>query len=665
MNKNNLDKSTLKLLSNSIRFLSMDAVEKAKSGHPGMPMGMSDVATLLFSKFIKIYPKDPKWPNRDRFVLSAGHGSMLLYALNYFLGYKDMTLDQIKNFRQINSITAGHPEYGHADGIETTTGPLGQGLANAVGMSISEQIFNKKFGSEIIDHFTYAIVGDGCLMEGLSHEAIDIAGHLKLKKLIVLWDNNSISIDGNISLATSTNQLDRFKACGWDVHCVDGHDFDDIEKAIFKSQESELPSLISCETKIGFGAPNLESTNKVHGAPLGEIEIDLTRKNLKWDYPPFEFPKEAMDAWDFVSNKSKSAYKDWNNLINSSNLKNEFYNRINCNFPDKLFKELNEYSKTLVKENPKNATRKSSQLTLEIINKNTDILIGGSADLTGSNLTLTSEMKIIKPDNFEGNYIHYGVREHAMASIMNGISLYGGSIPYGGTFLVFSDYMRGAMRLSSLMQQRVIYVLTHDSIGLGEDGPTHQPIEHLSMLRATPNLNVFRPADGVEVNEAWELALKSVSTPSVLALSRQGLPTLRKVASETNLSSKGAYIIYGTSSERDLTILSSGSEVSIAVEAAKDLKDHNIMAVVVSMPCWELFGNQSKHYKETILGDKPRIAIEASISFGWNKWLSDRDIFIGMETFGASGKANDLYEHFKISKDEIIKNTKYLLNKSN
>jgi len=663
MEKSNLSKEILGLMSSSIRFLSLDAVEKAKSGHPGMPMGMSDVATVLFSKFINIYPNDPKWPNRDRFVLSAGHGSMLLYALNYFLGYKDMTLDQIKNFRQLNSKTAGHPEYGHADGIETTTGPLGQGLANAVGMAISEQILNKKFGSDIIDHFTYVIVGDGCLMEGISHEAIDMAGHLKLNKLIVLWDDNEISIDGNTNLATSTNQLQRFKSCNWDVHSIDGHNLEEIEETISIAQTNNRPSIISCKTKIGFGSPNFVGTNKVHGAPLGESEINLTRQNLKWNFPPFEFPKEALDAWKSVSNKSEMKYKNWKNLVNKSNLKKEFYDRIKCNLPEKIFSELRDYTKKLKKEKPKNATRKSSQLTLEIINKNTDILIGGSADLTGSNLTLTSSMKIIRPGDFQGNYIHYGVREHAMASIMNGISLYGGSIPYGGTFLVFSDYMRGGMRLSSLMQQRVIYVLTHDSIGLGEDGPTHQPIEHLSMLRSTPNLNVFRPSDGIEVNEAWELALKSLSTPSVLALSRQGLPTLREEKTENNLSSKGAYVIYGDSSIRDLTILSSGSEVSIAIGAAKELKEENISVAVISMPCWELFEKQELSYRKEILGNKPRIAIEASISFGWDKWLSEDDIFIGMETFGASGKANELYDYFKISKDNIIKKSKYLLNR--
>ena len=663
MEKSKLSKEVLGLMSNSIRFLSLDAVEKAKSGHPGMPMGMSDVATVLFSKFINIYPNEHKWPNRDRFVLSAGHGSMLLYALNYFLGYKDMTLDQIKNFRQLNSKTAGHPEYGHADGIETTTGPLGQGLANAVGRAISEQILNKKFGPDIIDHFTYVIVGDGCLMEGISHEAIDMAGHLKLNKLIVLWDDNEISIDGNTNLATSTNQLQRFKSCNWDVHSIDGHNLEEIEETISIAQTNNRPSIISCKTKIGFGSPNFVGTNKVHGAPLGESEINLTRQNLKWNFPPFEFPKEALDAWKYVSKKSEMKYENWKNLVNLSNSKKEFYNRLKCNLPEKIFLELRDYSKKLIKEKPKNATRKSSQLTLEIINKNTDILIGGSADLTGSNLTLASSMKIIEPSDFQGNYIHYGVREHAMASIMNGISLYGGSIPYGGTFLVFSDYMRGGMRLSSLMQQRVIYVLTHDSIGLGEDGPTHQPIEHLSILRSTPNLNVFRPSDGIEVNEAWELALKSISTPSVLALSRQGLPTLRQEETETNLSSKGAYVIYGDVFKRDLTILSSGSEVSIAIEAAKELKEENILVAVISMPCWELFEKQELFYRKEILGNKPRIAIEASISFGWDKWLSEDDIFIGMETFGASGKANELYDHFKISKENIIRKSKYLLNR--
>ena len=516
MSDRKISNETFKLMSNCLRFMSLDAVEKAKSGHPGMPMGMSDVVTVLFSKFIKIFPKDPEWPNRDRFILSAGHGSMLLYAINYFLGYEDMKIDEIKNFRQLNSITAGHPEYGHAKGIETTTGPWAR-FGKCCWNGDKSKTFNKRFGSNIIDHYTYVIVGDGCLMEGISHEAIDLAGHLKLNKLIVFWDDNGISIDGDTQLATSTNQIERFKSCGWEVFAVDGHDFEEIENTINLARKSKYPSLIACKTKIGFGSPNFQGTSKVHGAPLGENEIKLTRTNLNWEHPPFSYPNEALDAWKAISNNSKEIYNNWTDNINKSDLKKNFYDALNLSLSEKLSSELKNFSEEIKKDKPKNATRKSSQQALEIINKNTDLLIGGSADLTGSNLTLTKEMKVISPDNFEGNYIHYGVREHAMASIMNGISLYGGRIPYGGTFLVFSDYMRGGMRLSSLMKLNVIYVLSHDSIGLGEDGPTHQPIEHLSMLRATPNTLVFRPADGVEVNESWELALKSTSTPSVLA----------------------------------------------------------------------------------------------------------------------------------------------------
>ena len=662
MNKSELNKSLLSQMSNSLRVLSMDAVQAANSGHPGMPMGMSDVATILFSKFIKIFPQSPNWPNRDRFILSAGHGSMLLYALNYFLGFKDMTIDEIKNFRQLGSKTAGHPEYGHAEGIETTTGPLGQGLANAVGMALSEKILNNRFGDEIVNHFTYAMVGDGCLMEGISHEAIDLAGHLKLRKLIVLWDNNDISIDGSTNLATSINQLERFKSCQWDVQSIDGHDFVSIEKAILNAQQSSLPSLISCKTKIGYGSPNKENTSKAHGSPLGNEEIELTRKQLGWKYPPFEFPDEILASWKQSLARTKDLYEDWNKGIQSSSLKEKFYETLSLEIPEKLFKELKNYSNRIKKERPKNATRKSSQLSLEIINNNTELLLGGSADLTGSNLTLTKGMDIIEPDDCKGSYVHYGVREHAMASVMNGVSIYGGFIPYGGTFLVFSDYMRGAMRLSSLMKLRVIYILTHDSIGLGEDGPTHQPIEHLSMLRSTPNLRVFRPADGVEVNEAWELALKSSSTPSAFALSRQGLPTLRNESGNDNLSAKGAYIIYGHSKKRDLTIISSGSELSIAMEAAKELEDKDDFSiVVVSMPCWELFDDQSEEYKSLTLGEEPRIGIEASIYFGWGKWLREKDAFIGMSSFGASGPAEELYDYFKINKAELVKKSKNML----
>ena len=662
MKNNQISNDYYREMANAIRFLSMDAVQSAKSGHPGMPMGMADVATVLFKKFIKVYCEEPDWPNRDRFVLSAGHGSMLIYSINYLLGYKDMTLDQLKNFRQLGSITAGHPEYGHALGIETTTGPLGQGLANAVGMALSERILNERFGDELINHLSYVIVGDGCLMEGISHEAIDLAGHLKLKNLIVLWDDNEISIDGKTSLATSTDQLSRFQSSGWHVQSIDGHDFSSIESAILEAKSSSKPSLIGCKTIIGYGSPNMSGTSKVHGAPLGEDEIKNIRNRLKWDNDPFLIPSNILKDWRNISKINKVDYDDWYNRLSNSANRNEFLKAIKGEIPNNVFENLLNQKIEFKKSRPVKATRQSSQMTLEVINKSTNLTIGGSADLTGSNLTLTDGVAIISPDQYKGSYVHYGVREHAMGAIMNGIALHGGLIPYGGTFLVFSDYMRGSLRLSALMGLKVIYVLSHDSIGLGEDGPTHQPVEHLAMLRATPNLLVFRPADCIEVNECWELALKT-SGPSVLALSRQGLPTVREEKDNQNFSSHGAYLIFGHMVNRDITFIASGSEVHIAVEVAKTLLDKfKISASVISMPCWELFDKQSEEYKNEILGSSPRIAIEASSSFGWHKWLNDKDKFIGMKGFGSSAPGKDLFDYFDINYETLLDEAKNTCN---
>ncbi len=662
MKNNQISNDYYREMANAIRFLSMDAVQSAKSGHPGMPMGMADVATVLFKKFIKVYCEEPDWPNRDRFVLSAGHGSMLIYSINYLLGYKDMTLDQLKKFRQLGSITAGHPEYGHALGIETTTGPLGQGLANAVGMALSERILNERFGDELINHLSYVIVGDGCLMEGISHEAIDLAGHLKLKNLIVLWDDNEISIDGKTSLATSTDQLSRFQSSGWHVQSIDGHDFSSIESAILEAKSSSKPSLIGCKTIIGYGSPNMSGTSKVHGAPLGEDEIKNIRNRLKWDNDPFVIPSNILKDWRNISKINKVDYDDWYNRLSNSANRNEFLKAIKGEIPNNVFENLLNQKIEFKKSRPVKATRQSSQMTLEVINKSTNLTIGGSADLTGSNLTLTDGVAIISPDQYKGSYVHYGVREHAMGAIMNGIALHGGLIPYGGTFLVFSDYMRGSLRLSALMGLKVIYVLSHDSIGLGEDGPTHQPVEHLAMLRATPNLLVFRPADCIEVNECWELALKT-SGPSVLALSRQGLPTVREEKDNQNFSSHGAYLIFGHMVNRDITFIASGSEVHIAVEVAKTLLDKfKISASVISMPCWELFDKQSEEYKNEILGSSPRIAIEASSSFGWHKWLNDKDKFIGMKGFGSSAPGKDLFDYFDINYETLLDEAKNTCN---
>ena len=651
INENNIARQSL--LANAIRALAMDAVEKAKSGHPGMPMGMADVATVLFQRIMKFDASHPNWPDRDRFVLSAGHGSMLLYALFYLLGYPGVTRKDLENFRQMGSPTAGHPEYGHIDGIETTTGPLGQGLATAVGMAIAERLSAARFGAELVDHHTYVIAGDGCLMEGLSHEAIDLAGHLKLSRLIVLWDDNSISIDGPTSLATSTDQLGRFTASGWHVCRVDGHDPEAVFNALEAAKNDERPSLIACRTIIGFGSPGKQGKETCHGSPLGPNEIEAARKKLNWTHEPFEIPNDILQSWRHAGQRGASIRQAWEKRLETTKKGVEFKNFLNGEVSLDVSGPLAALRKNFALDKPKIATRKSSELTLAVINEATEATIGGSADLTHSNFTITKDMGSVRPDNFTGRYIHYGVREFGMAAAMNGIALHGGFVPYGGTFLVFSDYARGAIRLSALMGLRVIYVLTHDSIGLGEDGPTHQPVEHLASLRALPNLYVFRPADAIETAECWEIAINTKQTPSALSLSRQNLATLDRPIDE-NLSSKGAYILREPDRQRDITLLATGSEVEIALEAAQKLFLHGKHAAVVSMPCWELFEIQPESYRKEILGSAPRIGIEAAIRLGWDRWIGENGTFIGMHGFGASAPANELYQHFGITADSIV-----------
>ncbi|MCF6275700.1 MAG: transketolase [Robiginitomaculum sp.] len=648
-------------MANAIRFLAMDAIQAANSGHPGAPMGLADAATVLYTRHLKIDPTDPKWPDRDRFVLSAGHASMLQYALHYLVGFEDMTIEQIKNFRQFGAITAGHPEYGHVDGVETTTGPLGQGLATAVGMALAERMQNARYGDGLVSHYTYVMVGDGCLMEGISHEAIDYAGNAKLRRLIVMWDDNSITIDGTTDLSTSTDQLARFEASGWHVQAVDGHDADAIDEAITNAKKSSHPSFIALKTVIGKGAPNKSGTNKVHGAPLGDEEIAATRKALNWDAPAFEIPDNILSAWRAAGARSVDERKDWQARMAASGRADEF-DGVNCSgLPSKLRIGINALKAQINKDQPKIATRKSSQNALEVVNAICGHTIGGSADLTGSNNTLTDGMGIISADDFSGRYIYYGVREHAMAAIMNGIALHGGFIPYGGTFFVFAGYMLGAMRLSSLMGLRVIYVLTHDSIGLGEDGPTHQPVETLATLRALPNHNVIRPCDAVETAEAWECALAESETPTSLVLTRQGLPVLRTERNDENLVGMGAYVLRDTGGARDITLLATGSEVHLAVEAAEALAKDGIKAAVVSMPCWELFERQEESYKAEVLGNAPRLAVEAAVGFGWERYTNNANNFIGMSGFGASAPAPALFEHFGITAAAVERTARGIL----
>jgi len=653
-------------LANAIRFLSVDAVQKANSGHPGMPMGMADVATVLFKYYLRFNPKNPSWINRDRFILSAGHGSMLLYSLLYLTGYKSISINDIKNFRKLNSICAGHPEYKKNTGIETTTGPLGQGLSNAVGMAVAEEIMKKKFGSGLINHKTYVIASDGDFMEGISHEAMSLAGHLKLKNLIVFFDNNKISIDGPTNLTVSDNYKKRFESYGWLFQEVDGHNEKQISKAIKKSLNSKKPNLISCKTIIGYGSPNKSGKASSHGAALGEEEIKLVRKKLKWEHEPFKIPKEILNEWRGIGSKGILQEKKWNSIYSKKNkkIKDEFTRIINDKLPKNFEKIMYEQKKKIFSLKPNIASRKSSSSVLEEITNSLPELIGGSADLSGSNNTNTKHSFAIEPSNFKGNYIHYGVREHAMAGIMNGMALHKGIIPYGGTFLIFLDYCKPSLRLSALMGLKVIYIFSHDSIGLGEDGPTHQPVEHLAHLRAIPNLNLFRPADTIETLECWELALKNSNTPSVIALSRQKLPFVTGTLTQKNMCSLGAYEIKKNNSNPEVTLIASGSEVNIAIEALNKLKDLNINAKVVSMPCQELFNKQSKEYKDKIIEkNSVKISIEASSIFGWEKYIGQNGSSLGMKSFGKSAPIKDLYNHFNLTSDEVVKLAKKILGK--
>jgi len=645
-------------LANAIRFLSIDAVQKANSGHPGMPMGMADVCTVLFRHFLKFDPSRPDWVNRDRFVLSAGHGSMLLYALLHLTGYKSVSLDDIKNFRQLNSICAGHPEYEKGTGIETTTGPLGQGIANAVGFAISEEILKSKKGKDIYNHKTYVVAGDGCLMEGISHEALSLAGHLKLKNLVMFFDNNSISIDGPTSLAVSDNYKKRLEAYGWDYIDINGHNEKQIFKAIKKCQNAKRPTVIACKTTIGFGSPNKSGKSSAHGSPLGDEEIQLVRKKLKWKHAPFEIPKEILQEWRSVGENGKKEVKKWEKKAGSK------LKKITHKNSQKLTKLFADAKNMAIKESKPIATRKSSEDILNLLTVHIPELIGGSADLAGSNNTKTKSQKIIKPGNFAGSYIHYGVREHAMCGIMNGIALHGELIPYGGTFLIFSDYCKPSIRLSALMKQRVVYVMTHDSIGLGEDGPTHQPVEQIAGLRAIPNLNVFRPADTIETIECWDLALRQTNTPSVLSLTRQNLKLLRTNNDQINKCSYGAYEIYRSNPEINLTIIATGSEVEIAVEASQQLAKENIHSKVVSMPCQELFEQQESSYKKNLLEETTaKISIEAASTMGWKKYTGNQGVELGIDTFGKSAPYKKIYEHFKLTSNNIIQQAKKIIQK--
>jgi len=643
-------------LSNTIRFLSIDAVQKANSGHPGMPMGMADVATVLFKNFLKFNPKNPNWLNRDRFVLSAGHGSMLLYSLLHLTGYKSISLKDIKNFRQLKSICAGHPEYHPGTGIETTTGPLGQGIANAVGFAIAEEILKKKLGKEIINHKTYVLAGDGCLMEGISHEAMSLAGHLKLKNLVMLFDNNSISIDGPTSLAVSDNFKKRFESYGWDYILINGHNEKEIFSALKKVQVAKRPTVISCKTKIGFGSPNKSGKASSHGSPIGTDEIKLVRQVLDWKYKPFEIPKNILNEWRKIGNKGIKLESSWKKIYKK---KKQTVDRVLKNNFSKTLKSEKQNS---IKENKTLASRKASELTLNALTKENNTLIGGSADLAGSNNTKTKHHNIIKPADFNGDYIHYGVREHAMSGIMNGLALHSKFIPYGGTFLIFSDYCKPSIRLSALMGLRVIYVMTHDSIGLGEDGPTHQPIEQLSGLRAIPNLNVFRPADRMETIECWEIALRDSGTPSVLSLTRQNLDPIRKKYLNTNKCSFGAYEVLRTNKKIHLTILASGSEVNLAIETGHKLAKEKIYAKVISVPCQDLFDSQSKSYKQKILDEtRFKVSIEAASTDCWKKYVGTEGLTFGIDVFGKSAPYKEIYKYFGLTVENISKKIKNLI----
>ncbi len=642
-------------MANALRALAMDAVEQARSGHPGMPMGMADVATVLWTRFLSFDPEAPDWPDRDRFVLSAGHGSMLLYALLHLTGYPGMEAGQLRRFRQLGSLTPGHPEFGHTPGVETTTGPLGQGLANAVGMAIAERMLAARHGSDLVDHWTYVIAGDGCLMEGISHEAASLAGHLGLDRLMVLFDDNGISIDGPTSLAVSDDQPARFRACGWHVQSVDGHDPEAVAAAIEAARADPRPSLIACRTIIGYGAPTKQGSEATHGAPLGAGEIAAARERLGWPHEPFEIPIPVAAAWRAAGRRGAAAHAAWRERLEAAPAprRAEFLRALSGALPDGTAQAMAAHKAWLIAERPAWATRKASEAALKVLTEAVPALVGGSADLTHSNNTITSSTTPIRPGAFGGRYIHYGVREHAMAAAMNGMALHRGLIPYGGTFLVFSDYCRNAIRLSAMMGLRVIYVLTHDSIGLGEDGPTHQPIEHLASLRAMPGLLVFRPADAVETAECWEAALAEMGTPSVLALSRQALPALRLEHSGENLCARGAYVLAEASGPRAMTLLATGSEVQIAMAAREMLEAEGRPTAVVSMPCFELFERQDEAYRANILGDAPRLAVEAASPFGWTRYVRSEADVLGIRGFGASAPAPELYRHFGITADAL------------
>lgn len=648
-----LDTSRLTAMANAIRALSMDAVQAANSGHPGMPMGMADVATVLWSEYLKYDPQAPDWADRDRFVLSAGHGSMLIYSLLHLSGYAAPTMDDIRNFRQLGSPCAGHPENFLLDGVECTTGPLGQGLAMAVGMAIAERHLNAHFGNDLVDHRTWVVAGDGCLMEGINHEAIGLAGHLKLGHLNVLWDDNDITIDGGTDLSTSEDIKARYAATGWHVVECDGHDFDDIRRALDEAQASDLPSLVACKTVIGKGAPNKQGTSATHGAPLGEDEIAAARAELGWDHPPFEVPGEVLADWRSVSESGKQAHSEWRGRLDGSEHKAEFERRMAGELPHG--DAAKNYIASLIAEPVKAATRKASEMALAQINPRLPDTIGGSADLTGSNNTKAGDITPFTADDYSGRYVYYGIREFGMAAAMNGMALHGGVIPYGGTFLVFTDYARGAIRLSALQQARVVYVMTHDSIGLGEDGPTHQPVEHLASLRAMPNLLVMRPADTVETAECWQLALMQKDRPTVLALSRQGLPQVRLEAADGNLSARGAYALKRADAERKVCIMATGSEVHVALECAERLEEQGIGTDVISMVCTELFDEQDEAYREELIGrDALRVSIEAGATFGWERYTGIAGLNIGLDRFGASAPAGDLFEKFGFTADAIV-----------
>ena len=650
-----------KAMSGAIAALSMDAVQKANSGHPGMPMGMADVATVLFSKFLKFDPKDPKWPDRDRFVLSAGHGSMLIYSLLHLTGYKAMTMEQIKNFRQLGSNTAGHPEYGHTPGVETTTGPLGQGVANAVGFALAERQMNARYGDNLVNHNTYVIAGDGCLMEGISQEAISLAGHLKLNKLILFWDDNNISIDGSIELSDSTDQHKRFQASGWKTIAVDGHNPRKIANAIRAAQKSDKPTMIACKTTIGKGAPTKAGTNKAHGSPLGDDEIAGVRKAWGWDHGPFEVPDDVYKMWARPGRKGRRENKAWKAALKSNPKSDDFNRAIAGKLNDGWEADFQAYKDGLAKDMPKLATRASSNGALKVLTASLTDMVSGSADLEGSNKTRTpSTVPDIQEGQYGGRYVNYGIREHAMAACMNGMALHGGILPYAGTFLVFADYCRPSIRLSALMGTKVIYVMTHDSIGVGEDGPTHQPVEHVASLRAIPGLYNFRPADALETAECWEISVKR-DGPSLHALTRQGLPAVRDDASK-NMCERGAYVLKAGEGADDIVLLASGSEVHLALEAHGELASQGISARVVSVPCLDLFLDQGEKYVRSVIGKNlPKIAIEAGIRQGWSPLLNREDGFVGMDGFGASGPGGELFEHFGITAQAIVSKSKEML----